>query len=224
MSHSPITQSPTLPKWVLIVLGLLAGGIVVVIALLFLRGLNGPSAASQQAAEYDGSTPIDPPRAMPDFTLTNHHGEETRLSDLRGKFTLMSFGYTHCPDICPITLNEFKQIEQALGEQAEKINFVFISVDSPRDTPEALADYFRKHELGERFVGLTGTENALRQLGIDYGLYFELDPPAEDGNYDVNHTSGYFLLDDENRWRMRYAYLTEQQVILEDLLELLRQG
>lgn len=167
--------------------------------------------------DYDGSTPINPPQEVRDFTLTNHMGDPFSLSDLQGKYVLMSFGYTHCPDICPFTLNDFKAIQGELGDLSDGITFVFVSVDGERDTPEALRNYFAVRNIDEGFVGLTGEESELRRIGVDYGLYFELGEPDETGYYEVDHTAGSFLLDREGRWVMRYAYGTDRDIIIEDI-------
>ena len=166
--------------------------------------------------EYDGTTKIDPPHDMPDFTLTNQNGEPTSLSDLRGKYVLMAFGYTHCPDICPLTLNEFRRVRESLGDLAENVEFVFISVDSARDTPEVLKQYFETRQL-DGFIGLTGSEEDLRKLGVDYGLFFEIGENTSQGGYLVDHTAGSYLLDPEGRWIMRYQFGVMPSLIVEDL-------
>jgi protein SCO1 len=91
--------------------------------------------------QYNGITAIEPPVAMPNFTLTNQHGEPISLSDLSGKPVLITFGFTHCPDVCPITLGEMRNIHEVL---ADNIHYVFVSVDGERDTPEVLRDYFEQ--------------------------------------------------------------------------------
>lgn len=99
-----------------------------------------PTAApADSAALAEGITALD--QVVSDFTLVNQKGEETRLSDLQGKLIVLSFGYTHCPDVCPITLAQFGRVRNLLGEDAEQVQFVFISVDGTRDTPERLAQY-----------------------------------------------------------------------------------
>lgn len=173
--------------------------------------------------DYDGSTRLDPPREMPDFTLTSHTGEPLSLSALRGQPVLLTFGFTHCPDICPLTLNEFKQIQGSLGEAGDEVHFVFISVDGQRDTPRALRQYFEVRGIDD-FIGLTGPEADLRRLGVDYGLYFETSPNPnsnDPNNYLVDHTAGAFLLDEQGRWVYRYAFGTATEVIVDDLQNLL---
>jgi protein SCO1 len=172
-------------------------------------------------AEYDGSTPLRPPMAVPDWSLTDQYGNAVQLSELRGKPVLFSFGYTHCPDVCPLTLNEFKRIYEGLGERGDDVAFMFISVDGERDTPEALRRYFDARGISQ-FIGLTGTEDEMRAVGEAYGLYFAFTPnPVRPDDYLVDHTAGSFLLDGEGRWIYRYAFQTEPDVILEDIQALL---
>ena len=170
--------------------------------------------------EFDGSTSIESPQIMFDFTLINQDDEVTRLSDLQGKMTLLSFGFTHCPDVCPLTLGEFRAIQSQLGEDAEQVNFVFISVDGSRDTPDVLKRYLELQQVPD-FIALTGDEDYLREVGKDYDLRFEADEPDADGNYQVAHTAGSFLFDEDGRWIMRYSYGIERTIIVNDIREFL---
>lgn len=211
-----------------IVIGVLAIGILGVgLFLVFTRltksePVNVLDAATiiEQDENFDGSTVIDPPREMPDFTLTDQGGDPLSLSDLRGKPVLLAFGYTNCPDVCPLTLNEFRNIKEDLGDQGDDVTFMFVSVDGQRDTPDMLKRYFAVRGIDD-FVGLTGEEADLRRIGVSYGLYFEYGEPDENGYYLVDHTASSFLLDANGNWIMSYAFGTDRSVITEDLLELL---
>lgn len=150
---------------------------------------------------------IDPARSMPDFTLTNTEGKSMKLSDLRGKAILIFFGYTHCPDICPFSLSTFLRVKEGLGDDAKKINFVFISVDGSRDTPEVMRTYV--HAFDASFIGLTGPDDDVRQIGLNYGVHFEKQKPTGNGDsYIVAHTTYTYLLDAEGRWRMVFPFKT----------------
>ena len=205
------------------VIGLTAGIIGVALFIVFDR-LTTPE--SQRVSHFgavggddsDGAITIEPPRPMPDFTLTNQHGERMSLSDLRGRYALLTFGYTHCPDVCPLTLNEFRRVRETLGELASEVAFIFISVDGQRDRPEVIRRYFAARQL-EGMIGLTGDEADVRRLGGDYGLAFERG--AEAAGYLVNHTAGSFLLDGEGRWVMRYSFGVMPSLIADDLKALL---
>jgi len=201
-----------------ITIALIVGIIAITVYIGFTR-LTAPEEIVANAVDeegFDGSTAIDPPAEMSDFTLTNQDGELTSLSDLRGKYVLLTFGYTHCPDVCPLTLNEFRRVRDSLDDLAENVEFVFISVDGQRDTPEAIKQYFETRKL-EGFIGLTGEETDLMALGTDYGLFFEVGENTSKGGYLVNHTAGSYLLDPEGRWIMRYQFGALPSMIVKDL-------
>ncbi len=166
---------------------------------------------------------IDPPREMPDFTLTSESGQPLRLSDLRGTPVLLFFGFTHCPDICPTTLGEFRQVKAKLGDQGDRARFVFISVDGSRDTPELLAQYV--HAFDPAFIGLTGDEELVRSIGSDYYVYFERvtlgTATAAGENYTVDHTTYSYLIDAEGRLRVIYPFQAPTQMIADDIKSLL---
>jgi protein SCO1 len=194
--------------------------LIIVIAARELTNTSTPESSSM-LTDFDGSTRIDPPRPMPDFTLTNQHGDEVQLSDLDGKPSLLFFGFTHCPDFCPTTMTDFKAIQRDLGDKGDEVNFVFISVDGERDTPQVLADFFRVRQIDD-FIGLTGTPDKVRRIGADYGVQFEYTEKDASGSYDVSHTPSVFLLDKDGTWRMKYDFGTEISVIVEDLKEILQ--
>ena len=167
-------------------------------------------------ATFDGVIEIDPPLAMPDFSLTNQYSERVSLIDLRGRYVLLTFGFTHCPDICPLTLNDYQRIGDMLGGSAGQVHFVFVSVDGKRDTPEALQSYLSFRKL-ERIIGLTGDEDAVRALGEPYGLSFAISDQASGGSYAVNHTAGSFLLDPLGRWVKRFHFGVPPSAIAAEL-------
>ena len=208
------------------VLALLVLGIPVLVALiaidrLSLAGVDQTSATSLNPQDdFDGSIAINPPRQLPDFTLQNQHGDAVSLSDLSGRFVLLTFGYTNCPDVCPLTLNEFRRIRQSLGELSEQVAFVFISVDSARDSPQVIRDYFALRQL-DGIIGLTGDEPSVRALGVDYGLSFDIVEGKSRSAYLVNHTAGSFLLDPQGRWITRYQFGVVPSMIVSDLMTLL---
>lgn len=159
---------------------------------------------------------IDPPKPMPDFTLTNNSGKAMSLSDLQGKYVMMFFGYTHCPDICPMSLADFKTIKKALGTDAAKVTFVFISVDGSRDTPEVLNAYVNAFD--PEFIGLTGSDADVAKIGINYGVHFEKQQPTGSAAaYLVAHTTYSYLLDSSGRWRMVFPFKTPVDSVVSDI-------
>ena len=145
-----------------------------------------PNAASGTASfDTPAGTLIDPPKELADFTLRSHTGAPLSLSDLRGRPVLLFFGYTHCPDVCPMTMVAWKKVKTELGAAADDIAFVFVSVDGERDTPEVLAEFLNKYH--STFIGLSGNVATLRTVGKDYGLYFEHQKPGDDAAYLLEH-------------------------------------
>jgi len=158
---------------------------------------------------------LTPPRPMPDFALTNTAGGVTRLSDLRGKGVLLFFGYTHCPDVCPLSLSEMRKVKAALGKDAERVAFVFVSVDGARDTPEKLQRYLRIFD--PEFIGLTGPESKVRLVALEYGAHFRANRVAGQERYTVDHTADTFVLDAGGRWRLAYAMSTPADVVAREV-------
>jgi len=174
-------------------------------------------AAIIEGEAFNGVQAIDPPKTLQAFTLTNQNGEPFSLSDLKGEMALMLFGYTHCPDVCPLTMLNYKKIKETLGEQADEIAFVFISVDGERDTPEVMKDYLGRFDPS--FIGLTGDEETLLRIGGDYDLYFSkrADLGGSTENYLVEHNSATYLVDADGKLVALYVYGTEADVIAEDI-------
>ncbi|GAB4431264.1 MAG: SCO family protein [Anaerolineae bacterium] len=157
-------------------------------------------------------TLLDPPKEVGDFTLTDQDGQPFRLSDLRGRVALLFFGYTNCPDICPTTLSEFKRVKALLGDDAERVAFVFISVDGARDTPERLAAYVRAFD--PQFIGLTGDDASLRPIARDFGVFYQRVDYESDVNYLVDHTASTFVVDQQGRLRLVFPYGTDPAAIV----------
>ncbi|MCA9913483.1 MAG: SCO family protein [Anaerolineae bacterium] len=212
-------------SWLYLLIAGLISAIGIVIGYILVLALTTPTEDSAemafvQTSANTGVTAIEPAVPVEDFTLTDQNGEEFGLSDLQGKPTLLSWGYTHCPDICPLTLREMRQIREDLGEEAEAVNFVFISVDGERDTPQVLNRYFGALDVA--FVhGLTGDPATVREIGTPLGVDFAYTEPDENGFYNVNHTAGMFLLDADGNWIRRYTYGIDRRTLVNDLEDFL---
>jgi protein SCO1/2 len=211
-------------------LTLLIGGLLLLIGLVALwvlaQRLTQPTSSAapvvfEPVSPESGITYIDPPRPMPNFTLTDQNGQAFSLLDLHGQPTLISWGYTNCPDICPLTLSDYRRMYEELGEDGARINFVFISVDGARDTPEALASMFSRLRVENIVRGLTGPHDDVMRIGADYGVQARFNPPNERGFYTIDHTGGSFLLDAEGRWVARYTFAVDRASIVADLKRLL---
>ena len=170
---------------------------------------------------FSGSV-IDPAIPAPDFTLPSSQGGEYQLSDRTGKFVLIFFGYTHCPDVCPTTLYEMKEIKARLKEYANNVEFVFITVDPDRDTQEQLTSYLSSFD--ESFFGLSGSQEQLEGVWKDYGVYREIQEVDNSLGYLVNHTSRLYLINSQNELMITYLYEATVDEITSDLKYLIKKG
>ena len=178
-------------------------------------------ATTHEGHMADGADPmaagtvLDPPTQLVDFTLPSSLGRPMGLADLKGKPTLLFFGFTNCPDYCPTTLADFKRTKADLGADGDKVNYLLISVDPERDTPDVLASYVSGFDPS--FVGLQGDDATLRKIGRDFGLFYERQPPDSSGAYDVDHSSAVYLLDTEGGLRVLYSDGTPYTTYVQDL-------
>jgi len=135
------------------------------------------------------------------FALTGKAGKTVTDQDFRGRYMLVFFGFTHCPDICPTTLARLSQAVGKLPEnERERVTIMFVSVDPNRDTPEQIAAYTRFY--GDRIAGVTGSEPQLRQLVKRYRTTFGYDEPDENNNYNVSHSAGVYVFDTRGKARL----------------------
>ena len=188
--------------------------------------VSGTTACTSASAAAPTPAPIgvtiDPPQPMPDFVLVNQDGQSTALTSLRGKPLLFVFAYTHCPDICPLTIVDFKRIKKALGDQGSQVNFAMITVDGERDTPEVLKRYLGSFD--DTFIGLTGASGIVAQIAQPYGAKFEAQKTSgTEASYLVSHTSFMYLLDGYGRWRKTYGFQTSAEPIAADVQALLNE-
>jgi protein SCO1/2 len=186
--------------------------IVAVAALAFTRLTNTPAPVEQ----VEGVTVVEPPIETADFTLTSASGAPLSRNDLEGKLTLLFFGYTHCPDFCPNTLDEFRRIRTMLGDRAEDVQFVFISVDGERDTPERIAEYLDVRGVADFVTGLTGDAPSVQAAGAPFGLFFERNRTTTSAEaYLVDHSTQSFLLGRDGKLRVVFSYSAPPDVIAE---------
>jgi protein SCO1/2 len=133
------------------------------------------------------------------FTLVAHTSETVRDTDFQGKYLLIFFGYTFCPDICPTALQEVAFTLDALGGDAAKIQPLFITIDPQRDTPEVLAEYVAAFD--PRIVGLTGTPEQIASVTKAYRAYYaKSDPAAGDTDYLMDHSAFIYLMGPDGRF------------------------
>jgi protein SCO1/2 len=126
------------------------------------------------------------------FQLTDQAGESVTDKNLEGKPTLIFFGFTHCPDVCPTSLFEMSEVLRAMGTDADRVNAYFISVDPDRDTASAMKDYLSSFD--PHLKGLTGDSAAVAKVTSEYRVYAK-KVPLKDGDYTMDHTALVYLMD-----------------------------
>ena len=166
-------------------------------------------------------TQIDPPAEILDFTLAQSNGEEFQLAAQKGKVVLMFFGYTHCPDVCPATLTDYARVYKLLGDQAEDVTYVYITVDPERDSPELVNTYV--NAFNPAFIGLSGNEEELQPVYNYYGVYREKQFVESAESYLYAHTSIIYVIDKKGKWRENFPFELSPEEMAEDILFLLKE-
>ena len=189
---------------------LLAG--VLAAASLALAGCGREGAGGFQAVDITGA---DYAKAL---ALPDVHGRPRTLDDFKGRVTVVFFGYTQCPDVCPTPMHEVAQAKQALGAQGAKVQGVFVTVDPERDTPQVLEAYVRN--FNPEFVALRGTPEQTRAAAKEFKVFFS-KVPGKDGGYTIDHTAGAFVFDTQGRVRLFTRYGLGPEALQKDLKKLL---
>src|ERR1700755_585854 len=168
----------------LVIVGAFAGSLVVGLALM-LWALGGLRTVAAPSA-------IGGP-----FQLTDQTGQTVTDKNLLGKPSLIFFGFTHCPDVCPTSLFEISEVLRAMGKDADRVNAYFISVDPERDTQAAIKDYLSSFD--PHLKGLTGAPAAVVKTISDYRVYAK-KVPLKDGDYTMDHTALVYLIDRDGKF------------------------
>ena len=158
----------------------------------------------------------DEPPLFADFELTDHRGMIQTEEDFKGRWMLVFFGFTNCPDVCPTTLSEVAAVMEGLGDEAAKVQPIFITIDPERDTPTALAEYVPLFDAG--IIGLTGTPEQIAATSETFPIFFErIEEATAPGGYTMGHTSHLFLFDPRAGFANSWPYGTPAEEILADL-------
>jgi len=148
------------------------------------------------------------------FVLIDQNGARKTEADFRGKYMLVFFGYTYCPDVCPTTLAVIQAALDKMGRQAERIVPVFITVDPKRDTPEAMKTYLSS--FSSRFVGLTGTPEEIASVAKEYRVFYRINGGERD-NYTVDHSGVVYLMKPDGTYLANYSLANSPDALAADL-------
>ena len=184
--------------------------LITITLLLFLAGCQS-SDPSFRGTELGESMPTT------DFTLIDQYSQPFTLGEHKGKVILLFFGFTYCPDVCPLTLSTWKKVQEAMEEDVDKVEFVYITVDPERDTPEKIASHLAV--FSPDFIGLTGPVKDLQEVYSSYGIYREKNQISDSAaGYLINHTSRINIIDRSGTWRLTFSH----DALVEDLVHDIR--
>jgi len=179
----------------------LNGAATLLLSLLLAGGAGAASATERGGPAFNAGV-FDPPAMAPEFSLPGSDGAEVTLKRYRGRLVLMSFGYTTCVAVCPITLATLADVRRDLGEAADAVQVIFVTVDPERDDASRMKDYLQAFDPG--FVGATGTPETLAAMRQSYGAT-ATKQVTPDG-YVMDHTSSVYLIDRAGKLRALMPY------------------
>jgi len=165
---------------------------------LFLNQWTAPRDLSAEEYKDLGVYFIEPSRNLTNLTLVDDTNSYFKFDDFKGKWNVLFFGFTFCPDICPLTMRQIQEIKKDLGDDSEKVRFFLVSVDPIRDTPEKLRVYLDNFD--EDFIGLTGGIDQVYKFATQVNSPFTPVVESEDPFYTVDHTGSLVLIDPEGKY------------------------
>jgi len=205
----PAANPPRPPRFAVIAIVLAAVLVVAAGALLALAVRETPRGAAGTAL----ASAIGGP-----FRLIDQNGKPVSDADLKGKWQLVFFGYTHCPDTCPTALNEIALALDQLGVKRGEVEIVFITVDPERDTPEVMKSYVQSFDAP--IIALTGSPDAVAQAAKAYRVYYAKHPRG-DGDYDMDHSAVIYVMNPEGRFTATFTPDSTADAIAQRLQKLI---
>ena len=178
-------------------------------------------AANKPAASFRGAD-ITGAEYAKTLSLPDASGQPRTLGDFKGKVTVVFFGYTQCPDVCPTTMAELAQVKKALGADGDKLQAVFVSIDPERDTPEILKSYMASFD--PNFVALRGTLAQTEATAKEFKVYFKKVPGKAEGSYTMDHSAGAFVFDARGNVRLFERYGAGAEALTADVKALIAEG
>ena len=177
-------------------------------------------AACQPGAPKFKSTDITGADYGKSLQLTGHDGKPRSLADFAGKVVVVTFGFTHCPDVCPTILADLGGVLKKLGPDADRVQVLFITVDPERDTADGLAKYVTAFD--PRFIGLRGDVEATQRTAKDFKVFFEKRKTGD--TYTMDHSAQSYVFDSKGRLRLFVRHDRISADLADDLRTLLKEG
>jgi protein SCO1/2 len=194
------------------------------IALLVAAALAGCDKLGPPGLSQAGFTGVDITGAEygRELALPDAEGRARTLADFKGKVTVVFFGYTQCPDVCPTTMAELARIRRSMGTDGERVQGIFVTVDPERDTPEVLRAYLASFDPS--FVALRGSPEQTAAAAREFKVFYARVPGRTAGSYTVDHTAGSYVIDAKGRLRLFERYGTPADALAADLKQILKEG
>ena len=194
-----------------------------ILALFLLLAACSPDKTTDKSAEKTAdtfnATDITGAEFAKALSLTDHTGKQRSLSDFKGKVVALFFGYTHCPDVCPTTMFDLKNVMKLLGDKSNQVQVLFVTVDPQRDTQEVLAQFVPSFDA--RFIGLRGSlQQTAETLGNFKVFYSKVEGKGKD-DYTVDHSAGIYVFDKEGKVRLYMNYGEKAADMANDFRKLL---
>ena len=177
------------------------------------RGASGPK-PSFKAVDITGADYAN------DFALPDTEGRTRHIADFKGKVTLVFFGFTQCPDVCPTTMLELAAVRKAMGADGERVQGIFVTIDPERDTPQVLKAYV--DNFGAGFVALRGDAEQTKAVAKNFRVFYAKVPGKTEGSYTMDHTAGSYIYDPAGRIRLFTRYGSGADALKHDLQLLLQ--
>jgi protein SCO1/2 len=221
-AEAPSAGTRTRLHWVIATATLAALALSAWFAIALSRAMPPPAFDAGPAASV-----LRVPRALPGFALTDHEGQRFDEARLEGQWSFLFFGYTYCPDVCPITLGNLRDVRELLASSGDAraldgVQFVFVSVDPERDTPERLGEfvpYFHRN-----FIGATGNEDELERLTGALGIHRAKAEGGTERDYLIDHSTAVMLIDPQRRLHAVFSRPHDPDAIADAFLKIRRRG
>ncbi len=192
---------------------------IAIVLSLFISRMNTARELTEQEYKDLGAYFIEPPRQLSGFHLISHQNMNFAIDDFKGKWSILFFGFTFCPDICPLTMKQLSNVKEELKDKANRINFYLVSIDPDRDSPENLRTYLDNFD--EEFIGLTGEIDKIYKFSTQVNAPFFPVVNSNEENYTVDHSGSLVLINPEGNYAGFFRAPHDQNKIIKALDSLL---